>query len=96
MNNEKFFSEAAINKIPTKRIIGKLKDGSVGTSKLANKSVTAEKLAIGVGEPNGMATLDATGNVPLSQLGNAIIGTIDNISIGIISTNALDVMWEQD
>lgn len=96
MDKEKFFSEATLNEVPTKRIIGKIKDGSVVTSKLADKSVTAEKLAMGVGTPYGMATLDATGNVPLSQLGNAIIGTIDDISIGIISTNAIDTMWKQE
>lgn len=67
---EHFFSEAAIKDAPQKRVFLKIKDNSITSSKLANKSVTVDKLAMGVGTPYGLATLDSNGNVPLSQLGN--------------------------
>lgn len=78
---------------------GSIKDGSIGsdqlapaavtTTKLANDSVTNAKIA-GYGDPNGVATLDATGLLPESQLPVRLNGAnldafMDDIQQGVDS-----------
>ena len=76
VNSDKLADNAVIEvKIANDAVTtNKLENGAVTNDKLGNEAVTMDKISNTVlGEPDGLATLDVNGKVPLTQLPNSIM-----------------------